>query len=93
MRRCLHWRHSTTGISIDDIATVVLLALIGIVPDVAGAYAAARGMSALLFGVAPGDSATFAAAVGLSLLTTFAGSLVPAFPALRVTPMSILRAE
>ena len=32
------------------------LALIGIVPGILGAYAAARGMSALLFGVAPGLS-------------------------------------
>ena len=58
-----------------------------------GAYAAARGMSALLFGVAPGDPATFAAAVGLALVMTFAGSLAPAFRALRITPMSILKAE
>ena len=69
------------------------MALIGIVPGVLGAYAAARGMSALLFGVAPNDPATFATAVGLSLLMTLAGSLVPAFRAVRVSPMSALRAE
>jgi predicted permease len=69
------------------------LALIGIVPGVLGAYLAARGMTALLFGVTPGDPATFAAAVGVTLLMTFAGSLVPALRAVRVTPMSVLRAE
>jgi len=53
---------------------------------------AARGMSALLFGVAPGDPATFAAAVGVALLMAFAGSLVPALRAVRVTPMSVLKA-
>jgi predicted permease len=69
------------------------MAIIGIVPGVLGAYAAARGMSALLFGVAPSDPATFATAVGLALLMTFAGSLVPALRAVRVSPMSVLRAE
>jgi predicted permease len=69
------------------------LALFGIVPGVLGAYVAARGMSALLFGVAPGDPATFAAGVGVTLLMTFAGSLVPAIRAVRVTPMSVLRAD
>jgi putative ABC transport system permease protein len=69
------------------------LALFGIVPGVLGAYAAARGMSALLFGVAPSDPATFAAGVGTALLMTFAGSLVPALRAVRVTPMSVLRAD
>jgi predicted permease len=69
------------------------LALFGIVPGVLGAYVAARGMSVLLFGVAPSDPATFAAGVGAALLMTFAGSLVPALRAVRVTPMSVLRAE
>jgi putative ABC transport system permease protein len=69
------------------------LAVFGIVPGVLGAYVAARGMSALLFGVAPSDPATFATAVGVALLTVFAGTLVPAWRAVRLTPMSVLRAE
>lgn len=69
------------------------LALFGIAPGVLGGYAAARGMSALLFGVAPSDPATFASAVGVTLLTVFAGTLVPAWRAVRLTPMSVLRAE
>src|SRR4029079_88857 len=69
------------------------LALYGIVPGVLGAYAAARAMSTLLFGVAPSDPATFATAVGVALLTVFTGTLVPAWRAVRLTPMSVLRAE
>jgi putative ABC transport system permease protein len=69
------------------------LAVFGIVPGVVGAYAAARGMSALLFGVAPSDPVTFGTAVAVALLTVFAGTLVPARRAVRVTPMSVLRAE
>jgi putative ABC transport system permease protein len=69
------------------------LAAIGIVPGVLGAYAAARGMSALLFGIAPGDPATFAAALGVTLVVTLAGSLLPALRAVRVSPVSALRAD
>ena len=58
-----------------------------------GAYAAGRGMSTLLFGVAPGDAATFATAVAVTLLVALAGSSVPAFKAVRVSPMSVLKAE
>jgi hypothetical protein len=75
------------------VADGMRLALFGIVPGVLGAYAAARGMSALLFGVAPGDPATFATAVGVALVMTFAGALVPAIRAVRVSPMSVLRAR
>jgi len=50
-------------------------------------------MSALLFDVAPSDPATFATAVGVTLLMTVSGSLVPAIRAVRVSPMSVLRAE
>jgi putative ABC transport system permease protein len=69
------------------------LALLGIVPGVVFAYAAARGMSTLLFGVAAGDPATFAAGIGVALLVTLAGSFVPALRAVRVSPISVLKAE
>lgn len=69
------------------------LAAIGIVPGVLGAYAAGRGMNALLFGITPGDPLTFAVAVGVALLMALAGSIVPAFKAVRVTPASVLKAE
>jgi len=69
------------------------LALIGVVPGVLAAYAGGRAMSALLFGIAPGDPATFGAAVGVALVTTLVGAVVPAVRALRVSPMSVLRAD
>ena len=71
----------------------LLLAVLGIVPGVIAAYLAARGMSALLFGVKPADPATMLTAVGLCLLMTLAGSLLPALRAVRVSPMSVMRAE
>jgi predicted permease len=69
------------------------LAIIGIVPGALGAYLAGRGMSALLFGVAPSDPATFGTAVGIALVMAFAGSVIPALRAVRVSPMSVLRAD
>jgi hypothetical protein len=68
------------------------LALIGIVPGALIAYAAARGMSTLLFGIAASDPITFAAAIGLAALMTIAGAVVPARRAVRVNPISVLRA-
>jgi putative ABC transport system permease protein len=69
------------------------LALFGIVPGVLAAYAVGRWMSALLFGVSPADPATFAVAVGVAIVITFAGSVIPALRAVRVTPMSVLKVE
>jgi predicted permease len=75
------------------VADGMRLALVGAVPGVFGAYAAGRGMSALLFGIAPGDPLTFATATGVAAFMTFAGAVVPALRAMRVTPMSVLKAE
>jgi putative ABC transport system permease protein len=69
------------------------LALFGIVPGALVAYAVGRWMSALLFGVSPADPVTFAAAVGVAATIAFAGSVVPALRAVRVTPMSVLKVE
>jgi predicted permease len=69
------------------------MAILGIVPGILGAYAAARSMSALLFGVRPEDPLTIAAAAALCLATAVMGSLRPALRAARVDPMSALRAE
>jgi predicted lysophospholipase L1 biosynthesis ABC-type transport system permease subunit len=69
------------------------LALIGISIGVAVAYAAARGMGALLFGVRPEDPLTIAVATALCLATAVGGCLRPAMRAARVDPLSALRAE
>ena len=70
-----------------------LLALAGVIPGVALAYAAGRSMEALLAGVKPADAPTMLAAVALSALMTVAGSVMPTLRALRVDPMTALRAE
>ena len=69
------------------------LAIAGIVPGVLLAYAAGRSMEALLAGVRPTDGPTLATAVALSFLMTVLGTLVPTVRALRVDPMTALRAE
>ena len=69
------------------------LALVGIVPGVVFAYLAARSLNALLAGVSPGDPMTFAAVVGLVAVMTVAGSMLPAWRALRVNPLTALRTE
>jgi predicted permease len=81
-----------------DILRMVLrqaavLAGAGVALGVLVAYAAGRAMQALLAGVSPGDAATFAAAVALSVATALLGSLLPALRAVRVDPMTVMRAE
>ena len=71
----------------------VLLALAGVIPGVALAYVAGRSMEALLAGVKPADLPTMLAAVGLSALMTVVGSVMPTLRALRVDPITALRAE
>ena len=50
-------------------------------------------MEALLAGVKPGDLLTFASVAGLALLMTVLGSVVPTRRALRVDPITALRAD
>jgi ABC-type antimicrobial peptide transport system permease subunit len=71
----------------------VTLAALGIVPGIAAAYAAARGMRALLADVPPGDPATMGVAVGAALVMTLVGALLPALRAVRVSPMEVMRVE
>jgi predicted permease len=71
----------------------LVLAAFGIVVGLAAAYGAGRALGALLFGVSPADPATLLAAGGLALLMTGAGSLVPAWRAVRVSPMAVMRSE
>jgi putative ABC transport system permease protein len=57
------------------------------------AYAAGRGLQALLFGIDPANAAVFAAAAAVALVMTLAGSLLPALRAARVDPITATRAE
>ena len=86
------------GARAGDIARMVLgrgavMAALGVVIGVALAYAAARAMQALLFGIDPGSPAVFAAASALALVMTLAGSLLPAWRATRIDPISATRTE
>ena len=86
------------GARSSDILSMVMwrgaiLAIAGIVPGVLIAYAAGRSMEALLAGVRPADGVTLAAAIALSFLMTVLGTLAPTVRALRVDPMTALRAE
>ena len=69
------------------------LALLGGIPGVLAAHAAGRAMSALLFGVTPGDALTLAICAFVVIVATLAGSLAPAFRAVRVSPLLAMRAE
>jgi putative ABC transport system permease protein len=70
-----------------------LLAAAGVIPGVALAYAAGRMMEALLAGVQPGDAATFLSVIVLAVVMTLAGSLLPTIRALRVDPITAIRAD
>jgi putative ABC transport system permease protein len=81
-----------------DIVSMVLrqgalLAVAGVIPGIALAYAAGRAMEALLAGVKPADAITFLAATGLCIAMTLGGSLLPALRALRIDPVRAIRAE
>jgi putative ABC transport system permease protein len=86
------------GAQSSDILSMVLrrsvaLAVAGVIPGVALAYAAGRSMEALLAGVKPADAPTLVTAVGLSVLMTVLGSLAPTLRALRIDPISAIRTE
>jgi predicted permease len=67
------------------------LGCFGILVAIPLAYAAARGMSALLFGVNPADPVIFAAAIAVASAMTIAGSLYPALRAASIDPTSTIR--
>jgi putative ABC transport system permease protein len=71
----------------------VRLAAMGVSLGLAFAYVSARAMQALLGGITPGDAVTFGTAAALGILMTFAGSLAPAWRALRIDPIIAIRAE
>ncbi len=71
----------------------LILALAGVVPGLVLAYFAGRSMEALLAGVKPADTMTFITAIALTLVMTVLGTLAPTLRALRVDPITALRAE
>ena len=86
------------GASSQDIMRMVLrrsvmLAVAGVAIGTVVAYAAGRSMQSLLFGINPADVVAFASAIGVCLLMTLAGSLLPAWRAMRVDPIAATRVE
>ena len=69
------------------------LALAGIAIGLAGAFAAARALSAFLFGVSASDPLTFSGVALLMLIVAVVASYIPSRRALRVDPVLALRAE
>jgi predicted permease len=72
---------------------VARLTAAGLAVGLVLAYAAGRTMQALLAGLSPHDAPTFGTAVAVSALMAAAGALLPALRALRVDPLSVMRAE
>jgi putative ABC transport system permease protein len=81
----------------DVLVTVIYRALlVGVAGIAVGAVAAfifSDSLKALLYGVRPHDVMSYTAAAGALLAVTAAAALVPAFRAIRVDPITILRAE
>ena len=69
------------------------LALLGGVPGVLLAYAAARAMRAILFGIPPSDPLTLAGGALVVIAATLVGALAPARSAVRVSPLVAMRAD
>ena len=81
-------RKATHGVAMAALVAITIVDVGAVL-----AYAAGRSMQALLFGVDPADLVVFAAAIGLSLLMALAGSIIPAWRAIRVDPIAATRAD
>ena len=82
-----------SGVARMVVSEAARLTILGIIPGLIGAWAAARAMRALLFGVPPEDPLTIAAAAALCLTTAILGALRPAIRASRINPISALKAD
>jgi len=75
------------------IAQGLRLVAIGCVAGIAGAYAAGRAMSGLLYGIAPADPVTIGGVVMLLIAVGVVASAIPARRAAAIDPLEGLRAE
>ena len=71
----------------------VMLAAVGIVAGLTGAFAGARYLESMLFGVEARDPATFAAVAAMFAAVAVAAAYLPARRATRVDPMVALRID
>jgi len=67
--------------------------LVGIAAGTVAALASAQVMQTLVFGVSASDPLTLAAVAVMLVLVALMASLVPAYRALRLDPLKVLRAE
>jgi putative ABC transport system permease protein len=67
------------------------LAAVGAILGLAGAYALARGLQAMLYGVGVSDPISYAGAVAVLALAVLLACALPAWRASRVDPMVALR--
>ena len=86
------------GAQMSDVLSLMLrkamsLVVVGAIIGVAGAYAATRVMSNLLFGVTPTDLLTFIAVPMILLFVALVACLIPARRATKVDPLIALRYE
>jgi putative ABC transport system permease protein len=71
----------------------IVLALVGVVIGLAGAFALTRVMTTLLFGVTPTDTITFVFVSLIFFVIAMIAALIPALRATRVDPLVALRYE
>ncbi len=81
------------GVILSVVREGIRLALAGIAIGLAGAFVAARALSAFLFGVGASDPLTFSGVALLMLLVAVAASYIPSRRASRIDPVLALRAE
>ena len=86
------------GARTSDILRLVLLeglspTLVGIAAGAIAAVASAKVMATLAFGVSASDPVTLAAVSATLALVALTASLVPAYRALRVDPVKVLRGD
>ena len=72
---------------------ILLATLIGIATGTLAALASARVLQTLVFGVSPSDPLTLAAVAFTLTVVAVMASLIPAYRALRLDPVNVLRVE
>jgi predicted permease len=72
---------------------VLVLSTVGVALGVGLALAAGRALQALLAGISPADLATFGAATAACLVMALVSSILPAWRAVRVDPVTAIRTE
>jgi ABC-type antimicrobial peptide transport system permease subunit len=71
----------------------VMLAVLGVAIGSVLAFAAGRSLQALLYGVSPADMTVFGVAIAVAFVMTIAGSILPAWRAIKVDPITATRTE